>query len=372
MSDFLYRVLAMIRKEFRTTLKDPSSRVILLVPALVQSLLFGYGATYDLRSVPYAVLDQSRSPTSAALLAHFDSTGIFHRVANLEQPSDIARVINPETALMVVQIGPKMESDLFSGRDAPVQLILDARNSTTAGSAIGYVGSIVDAFNGEQRLSRGDPDPPLHLEERAWFNPNLDTRWNIMPAMIAQLSLLQTLLLTALSVAREREQGTFDQTLVTPLRPIEIMIGKALPPMFIGLAQSTIVFAVTRFWFHVPFYGSVTLLYGGLLLFVLAAVGIGLSISAVATSMQQAMQYAFFLVMPLSLLSGLATPVSGMSKALQIATLANPLRFGIDWIRRIYLEGAGLSTVGTDLIPLALIAAVTLPTAAWLFRNRLA
>jgi ABC-2 type transport system permease protein len=372
LTDFLYRVLAMIRKEFRTTLKDPSSRIILLVPALVQSLLFGYGATYDLKNIPYAVLDQSRSPSSVALLARFDSTGIFHRVANLDRPGDIAEVVNPETALMVVQIGPKLEADMLAGRDSAIQLILDARNSTTAGSTIGYVRAIVDAFNAEQRISRGAAEPPLHVEERAWFNPNLDTRWNIMPAMIAQLSLLQTLLLSALSVAREREQGTFDQTLVTPLRPMEIMIGKALPPMLIGLAQSTIVLAVTRFWFHVPFQGSLPLLYGGLVLFVLAAVGIGLSISAVSSSMQQAMQYTFFVVMPMSLLSGLATPVTGMSKALQTATLLNPLRFGIDWIRRIYLEGAGLSNVGTDLIPLLLIAAVTLPTAAWLFRNRLA
>jgi ABC-2 type transport system permease protein len=372
MIDFLYRVLAMIRKELRSTLKDPSSRFILFAPALVQSLLFGYGATYDLRSVPYAILDQSRSPTSAALLAHLDSTGIFHRVANLERPADIAHVIDPGTALMVVQIGPTMEHDLLSGKDAPVQLILDARNSTTAGSAVSYVGSIVDAFNSEQRLARGGVDPPLRVETRAWFNPNLETRWNIMPAMIAQLSLLQTLLLSALCVAREREQGTFDQTLVTPLSPMEIMIGKALPPMLIGLIQSTVVLAVTRFWFQVPFSGSLALLYGGLILFVLAGVGIGLSISAVAISMQQAMQYTFFLLMPMTLLSGLATPVSTMPKALQIATLVNPLRFGIDWVRRVYLEGAGLSSVGTDLIPLALIITVTLPTAAWLFRNRLA
>ena len=187
MVDFLYRVLAMIRKELRLTLKDPSSRIILFAPALVQSLLFGYGATYDLPSVPYAVLDQSRSPTSAALLAHLDSTGVFHRVANLEQAADVAAAINLQTALMVVEIAPTLESDLSSGKDAPIQLLLDARNSTTAGSALSYVSSVVDAFNAEQRTARGVAEPPLRIEARAWFNPNLETRWNIMPAMIAEL-----------------------------------------------------------------------------------------------------------------------------------------------------------------------------------------
>jgi ABC-2 type transport system permease protein len=152
---------------------------------------------------------------------------------------------------------------------------------------------------------------------------------------------------------------------------MEIMIGKALPPMLIGLVQATLVVLVTGLWFRVPFAGSFGLLYCGLILFMLAGVGIGLSISALSTSMQQAMQYAFFLIMPMTLLSGLATPISAMPRPLRIATLANPLRFGVDWVRRVYLEGAGISAVGTDLIPLALIAAITLPTAAWLFRNRL-
>jgi ABC-2 type transport system permease protein len=211
----------------------------------------------------------------------------------------------------------------------------------------------------------------LTLETRAWFNPNLETRWNFMPALIATLSMLQTLLLTALSVAREREQGTFDQLLVTPLSPTEIMIGKAIPPMLIGLVQSTLVLLVTRFWFHIPMAGSLLTLYAGLAAFIIAGVGIGLSISALAANMQQAELYTFVLLMPMMLLSGLTTPVASMPRALQIATLVNPIRFGIDLVRRVYLEGASLATVLPDLVPLLLIAAVTLPTAAWLFRHRL-
>jgi ABC-2 type transport system permease protein len=371
MAELLFRLRALIAKELRSVLKDPSSRVILFLPVLLQSLLFGYVATYDLANVPYAVLDLSRSPTAAALLSHLDGTGFFRRVATLRSESEIAPTIDLQEALMVVQIGPRFEQQLRAGEKAPVQLILDARNSTTAGSAAATISSVVDAFNLEQVQRRGGAAPALTLQTRAWFNPNLETRWNFMPALIATLSMLQTLLLSALSVAREREQGTFDQLLVTPLSPTEIMIGKAIPPMMIGLVQSTLVLLVTRFWFRIPMAGSLLTLYTGLAAFMLAGVGIGLSISALSATMQQAERYAFVILMPMMLLSGLATPVASMPQVLQVATLVNPVRFGIDLVRRVYLEGAGLSTVVADIVPLLLIAAVTLPTAAWLFRHRL-
>jgi ABC-2 type transport system permease protein len=192
-----------------------------------------------------------------------------------------------------------------------------------------------------------------------------------MPALIAALSMLQTVLIAALSVAREREQGTFDQLLVTPFTPLQILVGKALPAILVGLVQSTIILLVIRFWFKIPMNGSAWLLYLGLVGFTVAAVGIGLSVSALSLNMQQAMLYTFMLIMPLMLLSGLLTPVRNMPKVLQIATYANPLRFGMDLVRRVYLEGAGLAEVGTDFVPMLLVAAVTLPLAAWLFRNRL-
>jgi ABC-2 type transport system permease protein len=367
----LLRIVNLCRKEFLAILKDPSSRAILVVPALMQSLLFGYAATYDLRNVDYALLDQSRSGASTALVAKLDGTGVFRRAATLATQADIARVIDRQQALLVVQIGPQFEQQLQAGESAPIQLVIDARNSNTAGSAGGYIASVVADFNDEWRLQHGGAKAPVTIASRAWYNPNLETRWNLMPGMIAALSMLQTLLLTALSVAREREQGTFDQLLVTPLSPMEIMVGKAVPPVLIGLVQSTIVLLVTLLWFKVPMAGSLITLYAGLACFTIASVGIGLSISAVSASMQQAMLYTFVLIMPLMLLSGLTTPVSNMPQALQIATLANPLRFAIDLVQRVYLEGVGLLTVWHNLIPLVVIAAITLPLAAWLFRNRL-
>ena len=369
--DFIRRVAHLCRKELLAILKDPSSRVILVVPALMQSLLFGYAATYDLTRVDYALLDLSRSGASTAFIARLDGTGVFRRAATLSSPSQIAPIVSRQDALVVIQIGPLFEEQLLAGEQAPIQVIIDARNSNTAGSAAGFVNSVVAAFNVDWRTHHGGREAPVAIEQRAWFNPNLETRWNFMPGMIAALSMIQTLLLTALSVAREREQGTFDQLLVTPLSPTEIMIGKAIPPVMIGLVQSTLVLLITLLWFRVPMAGSFATLYLGLSFFTIASVGIGLSISAVSANMQQAMLYTFVLIMPMMLLSGLTTPVSNMPRVLQIATLANPLRFAIDLVQRVYLEGVGLLTVWHNLIPLFIIAAVTLPLAAWLFRHRL-
>ncbi len=192
-----------------------------------------------------------------------------------------------------------------------------------------------------------------------------------MPSLIAALSMMQTLLLSALSVAREREQGTFDQLLVTPYTPLQIMIGKALPPIFVGLMQSTIILLIILFWFKIPMNGSIGLLYFGLLSFNVAIVGVGLSISALSLNMQQAMLFTFLLIMPLMLLSGLLTPVENMPKALEIATYVNPLRFGINLVQRVYLEGANFTQVQFNFIPMIILGLITLPLAAWLFRNRL-
>lgn len=378
MRAFLIALFFLCRKEFLVIFKDPGSRLILLMPVLVQTVLFGYAASYDLNQVSYALLDQSRSPASVALVAKLEGNGIFRRVASLEREQDIGAVIERQDALCVLRIGPRFAQQLAASETAPLQLILDARNSNTARTAAAYVGAVVEAFNEEGRedwrRGHGGANGGLdvRLETRAWYNPNLETRWNILPGLIAALSMLQTLMLTALSVAREREQGTFDQLLVTPLGPLHIMLGKAIPPVLIGLVQASIVLLVALFWFKVPLAGSVWTLYGGLLLFTIASVGLGLSISALSANMQQAMLYTFVLLMPMVLLSGLTTPVRDMPDLMQWLTLINPLRYAIDLVRRVYLEGVGLGAVLDDIWPLVLIALLTLPFAAWLFRNRLA
>jgi ABC-2 type transport system permease protein len=371
MLESVLRIFALIRKELLAILKDPRSRVSLFLPPVLQCLIFGYAATYDLSNVPYAVLDQDRSAASHELLAALDGSGVFHRVVQLYNAADIRSVIDEQTALLVIQIGQDFARRLAAGQPADVEVIADGRNSNTAGTALGYVGAIVNSFNADWAASHGQAAPPLQVTMRAWYNANLETRWYMIPALIGTLTFLQTLLLTAMSVAREREQGTFDQLLVTPFRPFEIMVGKAVPSVLIGLIQATLILLVAQLWFRIPFAGSYFTLYAGLLLFLLAAVGMGLMLSAIVATMQQAMLYAFVVMMPFALLSGLTTPLSNMPRIFQDFTLVNPLRYAIDIAHRVYLEGAGLAQLTPDLWPMAIIATVTLSSAAWLFRGGL-
>jgi ABC-2 type transport system permease protein len=368
---FLRRVANLCRKELKVILKDPASRVVLFAPVLVQSLMFGYAATLDLRQAPYALLDMDHGEAATRLVARVESSGVFERVATLRNQRDIAPVVDAGDALFVLVIPPRFERRLVAGEETPVQLLLDARNSTTAGTAAGYVGAIVSRFNADWRMEHGGGNPPMSMDVRSWYNPNLETRWFMMTAMIAILSMLQTLMLTALSVAREREQGTFDQLLVTPCTPAEIMIGKSVPSIVVGLVQASLVLLIATLWFRIPMAGSLAALYVALLVFMLACVGIGLAISALAANMQQAMLYTFVLMMPLVLLSGMTTPIANMPVAMQWLTAVDPARYAIHMVQRVYLEGAGLGTVLGDIFPLLGIAAATLPLAAWLFRNRL-
>jgi len=366
----ILRIIALTRKELLAVLKDRRARMSLLIPPVVQGLVFGYAATYDLNHVPYAVLDQDRSAASRQLLAGLDGSGVFQRVGDLRSSVEVRQFIDQGRALLVVQINQNFERQLLLGQSADVQVIADGRNSNTASTASSYVSSVVSSFNSRWRKDHGLPAPVLVSSDRAWYNPNLETRWNMIPGLIGTLSMIQTLMLTAMSVAREREQGTFDQLLVTPFRPFEIMAGKALPSMLVGTIQATGVLLVAQLWFRIPFAGSFVTLYAGLALFLLAAIGIGLLLSAVAATMQQAMLFSLLFIMPFSLLSGLTTPVSNMPSILQYFTAINPLRYAIDITRRVYLEGVGLPLLTHDLWPLALIAAITLSAASWMFGHR--
>ena len=367
----LQRILLLCRKELMLALKDRRSRMVLIVPAILQTLVFGYAATFDLDDVPYAVLDEDHSAASRELLAKVRGSPVFHEVAVLDSSRDIGPVIDRQAALLVLHFSRDFARQLQAGGRAALQIVADGRNANTANTAAGYVESIVADFNTEWRQAHGGAATVLQVQSRTWYNPNLQSRWSIIPGLIAALTMLQTLLLTALSVAREREHGTFDQLLVTPLGPFEIMAGKALPSVLIGLAQATAILLVSLLWFRIPLGGSVLTLYMGLVIFIIASVGMGLAISALAGSMQQAMLSTFVLLIPLMLMSGLIAPIPNMPHAMQYVTLLDPLRYAIELAQRVYLEGARSISILDDLWPLAAITAVTMPAAAWLFRHRL-
>ena len=356
-----------IRKEFLSTIKDPKTKAILIAPVIVQSLIFGYVASYDLNNVPYALLDLSHSRESAKLIAKLDGNTAFERVRTLANSTEIAEVIDSGEVLLVVTIPPNFSQSLLKEKAAPIQVITDGRNTMTASLASSYVGQIVGNFNAVR-------NPKLNVvtvETVSWYNPNLETRRNFLPVLMIMLSLVQVLMLSGLSVAREREQGTFDQLLVTPLSPLQILIGKAVAPVVIGIFQATLVLLICQFWFKIPFVGDFFSLYLTLFVFILTCVGIGLSISAISQTMQQVMVYCFVLLMPMVLLSGMATPVENMPEFLQTVTYANPMRFALDSVRRIYLEGCTFLDVAFNFVPMLTVAAITLPVAAYLFRNNI-
>ena len=356
-----------IRKEFLSTMKDKRTRAILIAPVIVQSMIFGYVAIYDLNNVPYALLDLSHSRESAELVAKFDGNAAFERVRTLANSTEISEVIDAGEVLLVVTIPPNFSQSLLKEKAASIQVITDGRNTMTASLASSYVGQIVGNFNAVRNSNLN----AVTVETISWYNPNLETRWNFLSVLMIMLSLVQVLMLSGLSVAREREQGTFDQLLVTPLSPLQILIGKAVAPVVIGIFQATLVLLICQFWFKIPFAGDLFSLYLTLFVFILTCVGIGLSISAISQTMQQVMVYCFVLLMPMVLLSGMATPVENMPEFLQTVTYANPMRFALDSVRRIYLEGSTFLDVAFNFVPMLTVAAITLPVAAYLFRNNI-
>ena len=367
----LRRILALMTKEFLALLKDKRSRFVLIGPPLIQLLVFGYAATFDLRHVPYALLNEDSGYAARDLAAALRGSPSFTEVARLSHDGEIAPLIDRKGVLMVVRIGPRFSADLLRGHPASLQVIVDGRNSNTASLVVNYVRVIVDQFNRDWGAAHGTRLPPAHIETRAWFNPNLESRWFFLPGIVGLLTLLVTILVTSLSVAREREQGTFDQLLVTPMRPVEILIGKALPGFLIGIVEATLIMVVTVFWFGVPLLGSLLTLYTGVLLFLLSAVGVGLMISSLAVTQQQGMLGAFFFMVPAIILSGFATPIANMPPLMQDLTRLNPMRYFLVVLRGVFLEGTPFEVLIPQFWPMAAIGVVALATAAWLFRHRM-
>lgn len=358
----LPRLRALLRKEFLTTLKDRTSRMILVGPLVLYVILFGYVATFNLDYAPYALLDMSKTAQSAELVRAVDESAVFDRVLTLQNTAQIAAAIDSGKALVVLVIGQDFAERLAEGDPAQVQVIIDGRNSTTAQLAAGYLSVIISGTS---------PAGAVFESIRYLYNPNNLTQWFIMPALIMMLSMLQIMVLSALSVAREREMGTFEQLLVTPFTTGELLFSKALIPVLIGIFQGTLIFLITLFWFEVPLYGSVVKIYAVMFVFVLAVVGLGLAISAYSKTMQQGLLIAFVVLVPMVLLSGLFTPVSNMPDWVRAITWADPLRFALLSVRRVYLADASWQHVAWTLLPMAAVAFVSLPLAYHYFKKRL-
>lgn len=364
------RIAEVMRKEFYQMFRDPRLRRVILAAPLLQLIVFGYAVSTDVRETTTYVVDLDRSADSRSLLDALTASGYFRAVGRSDRPSDLASALDHGDAILGVEIPPDFTERLRAGKGASVQLVLDGTQSNTATVARGYAERIVARF--AERYAGSLPTGGVDLSERAWFNPELISRNYNVPAVVGTLLMLICLILTGLAVVRERELGTLEQLMVSPLRPGELIAGKTIPFAAIGLFDMVLVTALALVWFHVPFRGSFPLLVFASLLYILAALGMGLLISTVSSTQQEAYMASILVFMPSTLLSGFMFPVASMPVFFQWITLANPVRHYIVIVRSIFLKGAGIDALWPHFIALFLIGAAVLVFATTRFRKSIA
>lgn len=353
------RIFALIGKELAGLWKDRRMRMVLLLPPLVQVFLFAYAATYDVTNVPIGIWNEDSGVQSAELVRRFSGSRAFRVVAAPRSPAQAQAVLDSKTVAAVLHLPQDFSADILAGRVAQAQLLVDARRSNTALMVQGYAASIVGTYTQELHPTR----QPAAVLSRDWFNPTLESMWFILPGLVAVLSFMMALLVAALSLARERELGTFEQLLVTPLRPLEIMVGKAIPGLVVGMVDANIVIAAALLWFQLPFRGNPLLLESTLVLFGLGGVGIGLVISSLTHTQQQAMLGVFVVASPLIVLSGYAAPIENMPPIVEVLGRADPVRYMLVIARGLFLQDMPLMVVLNQAWPMALIAVVTIGAA---------
>jgi len=366
------RIVTLIWKELLAVLRDPKSRISILVPPIIQLFIFTFAATLDVKNVPIGILNQDFGEQSIELIQRLHGSPMFNRIVFLKGVEEIGPFIDNQKGLMVVSFSETFSRLLKAGKQADVQLILDGRRSNSAQIVAGYFTSIVQQFNAEFAAKAGVAQQNAELFPRNWFNPNLLYFWYNNPSLVATLSMLTCLIVTTQSVARERELGTFDQLLVSPLIPIEILIGKIVPGIIVGMIEGSLMMAAGVFLLGVPFTGSLLLFMIALLIFVTAISGVGLFISSLSATQQQAMLGTFVFVMPSILLSGFATPIETMPTWLQPVTYTIPLTYMLVISKGIFLKAMPMGIVFENIWPMVIIGFCTIVGAGWFFRRRLA
>lgn len=372
------RLQVMLMKEFLELRRDPWAIFRLVVPLVIQVIVYGYAATFTVNHAAMAVLDLDRSQASRNLVSHFVATGRFYIVDRSDSETEILRTIDTGRATVAILIHAGFAKTLQNGQSAPLQVVVDSTNSNTALIALGYVGQIVSRFEADL----GDPSMPasakiapatvnLSLQERPWFNESLDDRWFFIPGVIGTLTLMQVVSLTAFAIVREREVGTLEQVMVSPIRPVEFILGKTIPFFLIGLGDILLVGVIGVVWFDIPFVGSFWLMLLSACLFLLSALGLGLLLSTFSYTQQQAFALTFFLINPLFILSGFAFPISAMPKILQWLTFINPLRYFLVVIRSIFLKGVAIEVLWPQLWGMTALGIGMLALSVMRFRKSL-
>jgi ABC-2 type transport system permease protein len=365
------RVRALIIKEILAVWRDKKSRTVLIIPPLLQLLIFAYAATLDVTNAPIGILNRDSGKPAYELIQRFAGSNVFHNIHYLKNEKDLERAVDNQEVVMVLHFDEQFSRNLYAQKPAAVQVILDGRKSNTAQIVQGYAAGIIDRFSQDFAKERGFPIQSSLLIVRNWFNPNLLYYWFNVINLSGVLTMLVSMVVTALSVARERELGTFDQLLVSPVMPHEILMGKAIPAIIISIIEGSVIILAAVFIFNIPLVGSVLLLYFSLFVFVCSIVGVGLFLSSLVKTQQQAILGSFLFMSPAILLSGYATPVENMPPWLEFLDKANPLRYFLVIVKGIFLKDMPLSIVFSNIWPMVIIAIFTLTGADWFFRKRL-
>src|SRR5271157_227306 len=375
----LARLKQMLIKEFIQVFRDKRTRFVLFGPPVIQMLVFGYAATYEIHHVPTVVLDLDHSQESRDLISRFTSSPYFDVQRQLTDYRQVGDLMDRGEATVALQINPGFAQNLRKGQTAPLQVIVDATNSNTALIASGYITQIALRFAQayqQDRIYRISPQmaeevPQVQLEPRPWYNPDLRSRWFFVPGIVGSLTLVLVVTLTAFAVVREREIGTLEQIMVTAIRPAEFILGKALPFFLIGLFDVSLIGTVGTLWFQVPFRGQILVLLAGAVLFLLCMLGVGLLISTVSVTQQQAMVTSFFFIMPAITFSGFGFPINTMPQWLQYFTCLSPLRYFLVVLRGTYLKGVGLDILWPQMAAMAVLGCGLLTTAVLRFHKAL-
>lgn len=365
------RIIALIVKEMITLVRDRRSRMLLIVPPIVQLLIFAFAATLEVKNVSLAVLNRDQGKHGLEIVQRLGGSTTFTHIFFVDSQAEIADRIDTQAVLAAVQIPQDFSRRVNAGEQGTVQVILDGRRSNAAQIVSGYITQLVVQYGRELEKDRADVNAAPVVAERNWFNDNLLYLWFTVPSLVGILSMVIALVVTALSVARERELGTFDQLLVSPLPPWEILIGKTVPAVIIGLFEGLIIWAVGVLVFRIPFTGSFALLVFTILLFIMSIVGVGLFISSLAKTQQQAILGAFVFMVPAVTLSGYASPVENMPEWLQRLTWFNPLKHVLITLKGLFLKNMPFAEVWTNSWPLLIIGFCTLLLSGWFFSRRL-
>jgi len=372
------RVRYLFVKELIQVLRDKRLRITLIVPPIFQLIVFGYAANLDVKHISTAFRDLDQTVDSRDLIARFGSSKYFDIVFFPQTPKEIEDLIRKGDILLSIEIPSGFSKKLKKGETANVQILLDGTESNTAMIALGYVNRILSEYSTvaiTKRLNQegmiGFEEAGVELEYRTWFNPNFESRYFYVPGVIASIAFLIPLILTAQAIVREREIGTLEQMMVTPIRPWELVVGKTVPFALIGLLDVIMIALIGVLWFEVPLRGNPLILFLGNVLFLMSSVGVGLFISTISSTQQQAQISTFFFMMPAFILSGFAFPLENMPQWLQYITYINPLRYFLIIVRGVFLKGIGLEILWPQMLALAVLGGFMILLSSLRFQKRL-